>query len=139
MTKDSLVGGVYYVRVPPRSGELLLFDPRGMSPMLSANVSEAVRAKAEAMGTPKSTPPFHRTVSITPTDGKMVLFPGWLVHQVLPSRGLDVARDGHRISISVNLKGEWQDTSALMVEGMGPAFPPPPPLPARTQGGAAAL
>ena len=31
-----------------------------------------------------------------------------LLEQVLPSTGLDVARDGYRISISVNLKGEWQ-------------------------------
>ena len=47
MTKDSLVGGVYYVRIPPGSGDLVLFDPRGMSPMLSANMSARVRAKAE--------------------------------------------------------------------------------------------
>jgi hypothetical protein len=47
MTKDSLVGGVYYVHIPPNSGDLVLYDPRGMSPMLSANLSEAVRHKAE--------------------------------------------------------------------------------------------
>ena len=27
-------------------------------------------------------PPFHRTVDVTPREGLLVLFPGWLTHQV---------------------------------------------------------
>ena len=45
-----------------------------------------------------------------------VLFPGWLVHQVLSapsSAPMDELRDGCRVSISVNFKGEWQDTTGL--------------------------
>ena len=60
MTKDSLVGGVYYVNIPPGSGDLVLFDPRGMSPMLSQNVSQRVRAKAEV----RRLPSFALVVSV---------------------------------------------------------------------------
>ena len=52
----------------------------------------------------------------------LVLFPGWLVHQVLPAPSgapMDEARDGYRVSISVNFKGEWQDTTGLSL-----ALPP---------------
>ena len=102
-TDDSLIGGVYYVTVPQHSGELALFDPRGKSPVKGGGADEL------------PAPPFHRTVGIRPREGLMVLFPGWLVHQVLPSTGLDVKKQRYRISISLNLKGEWQDTAALMV------------------------
>ena len=112
MTKDSLVGGVYYSGIPEGSGQLALFDPRGLSPHLVANHTGAFyEAVPEGERAPR--PPFHRTVSVTPEEGKLVLFPGWLVHQVLPSAA-DMG--GYRISISVNLKGEWQDTGALMLD-----------------------
>mmetsp|Transcript_13411 Transcript_13411/g.34200 ORF Transcript_13411/g.34200 Transcript_13411/m.34200 type:complete len:448 (-) Transcript_13411:253-1596(-) len=100
MTEDSLIGGVYYVTVPPGSGKLGLFDPRGRSPMLPP----LPQSKGHAV------PPFHRTVTIEPRPGLLVLFPGWLVHTVLPSA---IPPDSpYRVSISVNLKGEWQDTAA---------------------------
>jgi hypothetical protein len=68
-------------------------------------------------------PPFHRTVTLTPEEGMMVLFPGWLVHTVLPSRGLNVHQSKYRISISVNLKGEWQDTAGLHLRNVEVATP----------------
>eukprot|EP00511_Aplanochytrium_stocchinoi_P006010 CAMPEP_0204826914 /NCGR_PEP_ID=MMETSP1346-20131115/4512_1 /ASSEMBLY_ACC=CAM_ASM_000771 /TAXON_ID=215587 /ORGANISM="Aplanochytrium stocchinoi, Strain GSBS06" /LENGTH=476 /DNA_ID=CAMNT_0051955149 /DNA_START=148 /DNA_END=1578 /DNA_ORIENTATION=- len=101
MTEDSLIGGVYYVSVPEHSGNLELFDPRAKSGVCE-DIIEGL-----------TNPPFHRTVTITPKEGLLVLFPGWLVHSVKPSVGLDVNKQKYRISISVNLKGEWQDTTAL--------------------------
>ena len=107
MTHDSLVGGVYYLRIPRAvAGDLALYDPRGLSPIYG-----------EGITLPK--PPYHRRVVIKPTEGKLVLFPGWLIHQVLPSTGKwDVQEHGYRISISVNLKGEWQDTAALILRNL---------------------
>ena len=67
-------------------------------------------------------PPFHRSVELPAKEGVLVLFPGWLVHQVLPAPSgapMDEARDGYRVSISVNFKGEWQDTTGLSL-----ALPP---------------
>ena len=130
VTDDALVGGVYYVRIPPSSGRLQLYDPRGKQPVW--DLSDP---------TSHPSPPFHRSVGVQPREGKLVLFPGWLVHSVLPSssdtidftqdRGQDRGQDReevdpsevedrktskrypHRVSISMNLKGEWKDTSSL--------------------------
>ena len=102
-THDSLVGGVYYVSVPPGSGNLALYDPRG----LRAGDDDTAK---------RPEPPFHRSVELPAKEGVLVLFPGWLVHQVLsaPSPApMDELRDGYRVSISVNFKGEWQDTTGL--------------------------
>jgi uncharacterized protein (TIGR02466 family) len=99
MTEDSLIGGVYYVTVPKGSGKLGLFDPRGKSPVLGTIPQTA--------GEP--VPPFHRTVAIQPEPGLLILFPGWLIHTVYPSDLLP--NSPYRVSISVNLKGEWQDTT----------------------------
>jgi uncharacterized protein (TIGR02466 family) len=111
MTEDSLVGGVYYVTVPPGSGDLELFDARGKSPILKSPtaVHNATSDPDDLSNLPM--PPFHRSAVVHPSEGMLVLFPGWLVHQVLPSPSLDTDKHGYRISISFNLKGEWQDTA----------------------------
>ena len=102
VTLDALVGGVYYVSVPKGSGRLELYDPRGKSPL---DLKDPMAA---------SNPPFHRTVGVQPSPGTLILFPGWLVHSVLPS-SMDSSKHGYRVSISLNLKGEWQTTGALSV------------------------
>mmetsp|Transcript_33302 Transcript_33302/g.48215 ORF Transcript_33302/g.48215 Transcript_33302/m.48215 type:complete len:280 (+) Transcript_33302:476-1315(+) len=111
VTEDALVGGVYYVRVPPNAGRLELYDPRGKSPLRDLN---------DPMSPPS--PPFHRVVGVQPVEGKLVLFPGWLVHSVLQSSSVQTKEDKvehcdsqklYRVSLSLNLKGEWQDTASL--------------------------
>ena len=72
---QSAISGVYYVRVPPQAGDLKLQDPRGF-PMF----------------------PFERSHYISPEEGDLVLFPGWLPHAVLPTMG-----DEPRIAIAFNL------------------------------------
>merc|ERR1712048_1076635 len=107
--EDSLVGGVYYLSAPPGRGYLKLFDPRGLTP-------KDINHTPEKKNIPKA--PFHRTVDITPYDGLLLLFPGWMPHKVLPSKGMnspDSKDKKYRISISMNLKGEWQETTALNV------------------------
>lgn len=106
VAEDSLIGGVYYASVPPNSGNLQLLDPRGVN-----TLTVGIAAKKQLKTAPQ--PPFHRTIDITPRPGLLVLFPGWLTHRVLPSRGLDESKSGYRISVSLNLKGEWQDTTSL--------------------------
>merc|ERR1712130_3846 len=110
-TDDALLGGVYYVNVPDNSGELALFDPRGMSPMLESIDPDKLFSKKEI-----PSPPFHRTVAIQPYNGLLTIFPGWLMHQVLPSTGLN--KNNYRVSISLNLKGEWQDTAHFMYDNV---------------------
>jgi uncharacterized protein (TIGR02466 family) len=103
VTLDAQVGGVYYVNVPKGSGRLELYDPRGKSPLDLKDPMSPSYA------------PFHRTIGIQPKPSMLVLFPGWLVHSVLQSKDLDMDRDGYRVSISLNLKGEWQTTAGLSV------------------------
>lgn len=105
VTEDALIGGVYYVRAPPGSGRLEMYDPRGKHPIYGLRSPTSLPE-----------PPFHRTVALNPLEGRLVLFPGWLVHSVLPSTQLlppTVEGDGYRVSLSLNLKGEWQDTGSL--------------------------
>lgn len=112
VTDDALVGGVYYVRTPPDAGKLHIFDPRGKSPL----------DLADPLAFPS--PPFHRGVRVSPEEGKLILFPGWLVHSVVPSSKGGGApkllsapendqKQPYRVSLSLNLKGEWYDTSSL--------------------------
>jgi len=83
---NSLFSGVAYLRVPPDSGAICFLDPRGgaqmLLPPLNAQASDAARGR-------------HR---VTPQTGLVLLFPGWLWHEVEPS-----ASDEPRICVSFNL------------------------------------
>ena len=104
-TEDSMVGGVFYVRVPSRSGGLIFSDPRGKNTVTQSPSH-------------LPTPPFHRMYQVDPEEGLLILFPGWLVHQVAPSNGLRPSDDGFRVSFSFNLNGEWSETTPLIVDNV---------------------
>jgi hypothetical protein len=59
----ALISGVYYVSVPPGSGDIVLYDPR---PQHS-----------------------HEDFVLTPLPGEFLLFPSWLKHQVQGTVGND--------------------------------------------------
>ena len=91
--ENSAVSGVYYVNVPPGSGDLILEDPRGAHP------------------------PFGLRHVVKPRPGLAVLFPSWLVHGVAPSCGLTASNP--RISLSFNVVGDWKrtnDATALLFD-----------------------
>ena len=118
---------------PPRSGELALFDPRGKPPTDAGKSgggggdgdgngggedgmpSDPTGRFFSGMALPS--PPFHRVSTVRPVPGLLIVFPGWLVHQVLPAAG-GAQLDQLRVSISLNLKGEWQDTSHVNFDGV---------------------
>ncbi|KAH8098128.1 putative 2OG-Fe(II) oxygenase [Aureococcus anophagefferens] len=95
--------------------DLALYDPRGARPFDAGGDGGGGRRVA------RPDAPFHRTVELPAAEGVLVLFPGWMVHQVLPSAASSRASETYRVSISVNFKGEWQDTTGLSL-----AFPPGP-------------
>eukprot|EP01031_Cornospumella_fuschlensis_P029875 gene29875-36071_t len=104
VTEDALVGGVYYVSVPKGSGKLHMYDPRGKHPLLGLEDP-----------TSAPSPPFHRIASLAPAESLLVLFPGWLVHSVGKASAKSFgggAEAKYRVSLSLNLKGEWTDTSS---------------------------
>ena len=100
VTEDALVGGVYYVALGNTHPQLLeLYDPRGKQPF-GLNEKNAKQLPSA---------PFHRTVTVTPHTGLLVLFPGWLVHAVMPrdamEEGVVDQQRPFRVSVSCNLKG----------------------------------
>eukprot|EP01043_Picozoa_sp_COSAG02_P024392 COSAG02_NODE_1331_length_13215_cov_3.173058_1_plen_429_part_00 len=55
--------------------------------------------------------PFGGEYAIEPSDGRIVIFPGWLLHQVEPS---NVASETPRVAISFNIRGEWTPTGSSL-------------------------
>eukprot|EP00996_Jenningsia_fusiforme_P007152 NODE_946_length_1802_cov_33.129492_g833_i0.p2 GENE.NODE_946_length_1802_cov_33.129492_g833_i0~~NODE_946_length_1802_cov_33.129492_g833_i0.p2 ORF type:complete len:186 (+),score=18.52 NODE_946_length_1802_cov_33.129492_g833_i0:339-896(+) len=90
---DAALSGVYFVRVPNNAGRLVFSDPRGVSSFHP---------------TIRGVPPFDNEVFFRPTDGDLVLFPGWLVHRVEPTEGMD-----DRISVPFNVLGRWADSTHI--------------------------
>ena len=90
------LSGAYYVNAPPGSGDIVFHDPRG------------------------ALPPFEHTLRYPAQVGHMVVFPSWLVHEVLPNAltGEWASPTTKRVAVSFNLRGQWEDTSDVSV-----AFP----------------
>ena len=74
---------------PVLGGELVLLDPR-MPTVLMAMPNLRFRAPDGA--------PHEPQLNMRPKSGRIIMFPGWLTHGVMPYRGR-----GERISIAVNL------------------------------------
>ena len=76
------LAAVYYVNVSDDTGDIEFFDPRGGLGFLSLNSAKAYNVHA------------HR-----PKAGQMILFPGWLLHQVQPNN-----TNLNRVVIATNIK-----------------------------------
>ena len=83
---NSHFSGVYYIKAPKNSGQIVFNDPRTTSHMVMPNRI-------------KETPPPHlwREVRIDPLEGRIIIFPAWLWHCVEPNESNDI-----RISVSFN-------------------------------------
>jgi uncharacterized protein (TIGR02466 family) len=83
---NSLFSGVYYIKVPKDSGELVCNDPR---PGIQTTMPIRIKGK----------PPKHlwRECRIEPIENRIIMFPAWLWHCVEPNLSNDI-----RISVSFN-------------------------------------
>lgn len=86
--------GVYYVQSPPDSGRIFFSDPRVQAGVLRPYLSEAGKRRPENWS----------EVFYEPIEGRMLLFPAWLLHEVEPNLSEVPGDEGHRISISFNLR-----------------------------------
>ena len=59
--------------------------------------------------------PFGGTYGVEPSNGRVVIFPGWLLHEVEPS---DVPSDTPRVAVSFNIRGVWKPTGSALSEGL---------------------
>ena len=83
---NCLFSGVYYIKAPKNSGVLKLIDPRA-----GAQVVMPRRKPGELP------PQFRRDVNYPPIDGRIIMFPAWMWHEVETNRSAEV-----RISVSFN-------------------------------------
>ena len=83
---NSLFSGVYWIKTPINSGNLMLYDPKPGSQMTMPN-----RKKKQLPSQ------LWREVHYEPVAGRCIMFPSWLWHEVQPNRSNDI-----RISVSFN-------------------------------------
>jgi len=83
---NSLFSGVYFVKTPQKSGNLMVYDPR-------PGIQMAMPNRKKGALPPES----WREVHYEPVAGRCVMFPSWLWHEVKPNESNDT-----RISVSFN-------------------------------------
>ena len=83
---NALFSGVYWIKAPEKSGNLMLYDPR-------PGVQMTMPSRKEV----KLPPELWREVHYKPKAGTVVMFPAWLWHEVKPNKSNDI-----RISVSFN-------------------------------------
>ena len=84
------IAGAFYIAVPELSGKLVFRDPRPQ-----CEVSGLYRKFGSAI---QSLAP---RVPVQPKTGELLLFPGWLMHQVEPGQN----DHEFRISMAINING----------------------------------
>lgn len=87
---NSLLSGVYYVKVEGDCGDLLFFDPRKQASVTQPEFSERTLINSSIQ-------------SISPEVGTLIIFPSWLEHSV--NQNLS---DSDRISMSFNINLEHE-------------------------------
>ena len=88
---NCLWSGVYYVKAPKNSGHLKIDDPRASASMCRPKMRERYNHPDTA---PKR---LWRETHYEPKAGRLIMFPGWLMHCVDPNESNDI-----RISVSFN-------------------------------------
>ena len=83
---NSLFSGVYFIKTPQKSGNLMVYDPRpGIQMSMPSRKKEQLQ------------PELWREVHYEPKAGRCIMFPSWLWHEVKPNQSNDI-----RISVSFN-------------------------------------
>ncbi len=84
--------GVYYVQAPPDCGRIFFTDPRPQALMVVPHYDAGLPRKSEVWS----------EVYFEPVEGRLILFPSWLVHEVEPNLSTGEGQAGDRISVSFN-------------------------------------
>ena len=83
---NALFSGVYWIKAPEKSGNLMLYDPRPGAHTIMPNRKEG-----------KLPSQLWREVHYKPIAGRCIMFPAWLWHEVKFNESNDI-----RISVSFN-------------------------------------
>lgn len=87
----ALWSGVYYVQTPPNSGLFYVTDPRPQTQVMPPYY-DPHRRKPETWN----------EIYYQPQEGRIIVFPAWLLHAVQPNLTEEQGQAGDRISISFN-------------------------------------
>ena len=87
---NSLWSGVYYVKVPKRSGKLFLEDP---IPGPQLHMPRRLDNLPKAL---------WRVIAYEPLEGRMIFFPAWLAHGVDINMNTEKGHKNWRVSVSYN-------------------------------------
>lgn len=88
-----LWSGAYYVQAPAGSGRIYFTDPRPQALAITARYAPDEPRKPLAWA----------EVYFEPIEGRLLLFPAWLQHEVEPNLSEQGGLAGDRISVSFNL------------------------------------
>ena len=90
--------GVYYIKAPEKCGHIWFTDPCGQR-----HIDMPIMAD-------KKDKPIHywREVHYQPIEGRLIMFPGWLTHEVAPNMSDLTGEKGWRVSVSFNFKQKWK-------------------------------
>ena len=89
-----LWSGVYYVQAPKNSGRIEFIDPR----------TENLMSAAKFIPNTKRPRMCWTKVQYKPVAGKMLIFPSWLYHSVVPNRSSAKGKNADRMIVSFNLR-----------------------------------
>ncbi len=93
--------GVYYVQGPADSGKIYFQDPRPQAQVYNISYDDFKNRKKETW----------TEVFYEPLEGRLILFPAWLQHEVQPNLCRLEGEAGERISISFNINQATQNPS----------------------------
>jgi len=90
--------GVYYIKAPEKCGHIWFTDPCGQR-----HIDMPIMAD-------KKDKPIHywREVHYQPIEGRLIMFPGWLTHEVAQNMCDLKGENGWRVSVSFNFKQRWK-------------------------------
>ena len=94
---NALFSGVYYIKAPKGSGNLMVYDPRPGIHMIMPNRKGDKRTKNMILDHGPLPSELWREVHYEPVAGRIIMFPAWLWHEVKPNESNDT-----RISVSFN-------------------------------------
>lgn len=89
----STISGVYYLQAPEGAGRIIFYEPRTHVAMSSPRFIPDKQRDAR----------YWTEVNYQPIEGRIILFPSWLLHEVQPNEAQGTGEAADRISVSFNL------------------------------------
>tara|TARA_R100001460_G_scaffold9710_1_gene23131 strand:+ start:323 stop:1051 length:729 start_codon:yes stop_codon:yes gene_type:complete len=99
--------GVYYIKTPPKCGHIWFTDPCGQRHIDMPIMEDKIRKPVH----------YWREVHYEPIEGRLIMFPGWLVHEVAPNMSDLTGEKGWRVSVSFNFKQKWKQGKFKPMDG----------------------